>query len=189
VERAEFLRAACRVMVAQERDTRQLVFVDEMGTNISLSPLYAWAPKGQRARCSMPRNRGANTPERHRHRRHETAHQGGRPQAALFQEEEGQVPAGHKRCQDRGGEKRRAVGLQTGQGDPVPARMLAQRSISGVDQAHREHHKVVKELKGEPSSRSPAQPWVRGITMRAAKSGPDGKNLTLSISKNAHEIA
>jgi hypothetical protein len=28
-----------------------------------------------------------------------------------------------------------------------------------------------------------------GITMRAAKSGPDGKNLTGSIGKKAHEIA
>jgi hypothetical protein len=41
----------------------------------------------------------------------------------------------------------------------------------------------------EPSSRIPAQPWVSGITMRAAKSGPDGKNLTDSIGKGAHEIA
>jgi transposase len=48
-------------MVVQPLDARRLVFVDEMGTNISLSPLYAWAPKGQRAHCSVPRNRGANT--------------------------------------------------------------------------------------------------------------------------------
>src|SRR3712207_3105303 len=48
-------------MVAQSLDARGLVFVDEMGTNISLSPLYAWAPKGQRAYWSVPRNRGANT--------------------------------------------------------------------------------------------------------------------------------
>jgi transposase len=61
LERDEFLRAAWRVIVAQELDTRQLVFVDEMGTNISLSAVYAWAPKGQRAHCSVPRNRGANT--------------------------------------------------------------------------------------------------------------------------------
>jgi len=40
--------------------TERLVFVDEMGTNTSLSALYAWAPKGQRAHCSVPRNRGAN---------------------------------------------------------------------------------------------------------------------------------
>ncbi len=37
------------------------MFVEEMGTNTSLSALYAWAPKGRRARCSVPRNRGANT--------------------------------------------------------------------------------------------------------------------------------
>jgi len=38
-----------------------LVFVDEMGTNTSLSPVYAWAPKGRRAYCSVPRNRRKNT--------------------------------------------------------------------------------------------------------------------------------
>ena len=48
-------------MVAQSLDARRLVFVDEMGANISLSPLYAWAPKGERAHCSVPRNRGPNT--------------------------------------------------------------------------------------------------------------------------------
>ncbi len=48
-------------MVAQPLDARRLVFVDEMGTNTSLSPLYAWAPRGQRAYCSVPRNRGPNT--------------------------------------------------------------------------------------------------------------------------------
>jgi transposase len=48
-------------MVAQSLDARSLVFVDEMGTNISLSPLYGWAKKGQRAYCSVPRNRGSNT--------------------------------------------------------------------------------------------------------------------------------
>jgi transposase len=48
-------------MVAQELDARRLVFVDEMGTNTSLSPLYAWAPTVVRAFCSVPRNRGPNT--------------------------------------------------------------------------------------------------------------------------------
>jgi transposase len=48
-------------MVARSLDARRLVFVDEMGTNISLSPLYAWAPKGERACWSVPRNRGSNT--------------------------------------------------------------------------------------------------------------------------------
>jgi hypothetical protein len=61
VERDEFLRAAWKVMVAQELDATRLVFVDEMGTNISLVPLYAWAPRGHRAPVSVPRNRGANT--------------------------------------------------------------------------------------------------------------------------------
>ena len=48
-------------MVAEQVDTERLVFVDEMGANISLSPLYAWAKKGQRANLSVPRNRGPNT--------------------------------------------------------------------------------------------------------------------------------
>jgi len=61
LERDELLRAAWRVTVAEEIDARRLVFVDEMGTNTSLSPLYAWAKKGHRAFCSVPRNRGANT--------------------------------------------------------------------------------------------------------------------------------
>jgi hypothetical protein len=37
------------------------VFVDEMGTNTSLSPLYGWSKKGQRVHGSVPRNRGKNT--------------------------------------------------------------------------------------------------------------------------------
>jgi transposase len=61
MERDEWLRAAWRVMGAEEIDAPRLVFVDEVGTNISLSPLYAWAPKGERAYCSVPRNRGPNT--------------------------------------------------------------------------------------------------------------------------------
>ncbi len=61
MERDEWQRAAWRVMVAHSLDARRLVFVDQMGTNISLSPLYAWALKGQRAYCSVPRNRGSNT--------------------------------------------------------------------------------------------------------------------------------
>ncbi len=42
-------------------DARRLVFVDEMGSNITLAPLYAYAPKGERAYCSVPYNRGKNT--------------------------------------------------------------------------------------------------------------------------------
>jgi transposase len=48
-------------MVAQSLDSRSLVFVDEMGTNTSLSPVYGWSKKGERAHCSVPRNRGKNT--------------------------------------------------------------------------------------------------------------------------------
>ena len=47
--------------VAREIATERLVFVDEMGTNTSLHPLYAWSPRGERARWSVPRNRGPNT--------------------------------------------------------------------------------------------------------------------------------
>ena len=60
-ERDEWLRAAWRVMVAAQVDPERLVFVDEMGTNTSLYPVYAWAPKGRRAYCWVPRNRGKNT--------------------------------------------------------------------------------------------------------------------------------
>jgi transposase len=60
-ERDEWLRAAWRVMLAARIEPERLVFVDEMGTNTSLSPIYAWAPKGRRAHCSVPRNRGKNT--------------------------------------------------------------------------------------------------------------------------------
>jgi hypothetical protein len=39
----------------------QLVFVDECGSNIALTPIYARAPKGERAQGSVPRNRGKHT--------------------------------------------------------------------------------------------------------------------------------
>jgi transposase len=48
-------------MVAHKTEPKRLVFVDEMGTNTSLSPLYAWSRRGERARCAVPRNRGKNT--------------------------------------------------------------------------------------------------------------------------------
>jgi transposase len=48
-------------MVAHKTEPKRLVFVDEMGTNISLSPLRAWSRRGERARCAVPRNRGTNT--------------------------------------------------------------------------------------------------------------------------------
>jgi transposase len=42
-------------------DANQLVVVDETGSNIGLTPLYAWAPQGERAYGSIPRNHGKNT--------------------------------------------------------------------------------------------------------------------------------
>jgi transposase len=45
----------------KERETSQFVFVDECGSNIALTPLYARAPKGQRATDRVPRNRGKNS--------------------------------------------------------------------------------------------------------------------------------
>jgi transposase len=59
-ERDEFLRAAWRLLVAGEVDADRLVFVDEMGTNVSLSPLYTWSRRGERAFGSTPRNWGKN---------------------------------------------------------------------------------------------------------------------------------
>jgi transposase len=59
-ERDEFLRAAWRLLVTGEIAAERLVFVDEMGTNISLSPLYSWSRKGERAFGSAPRNWGKN---------------------------------------------------------------------------------------------------------------------------------
>ena len=47
--------------MAQQTEPKRLVFVDEMGTNTSLSPLRAWSRRGKRARCAVPRNRGKNT--------------------------------------------------------------------------------------------------------------------------------
>jgi DDE superfamily endonuclease len=63
VERDEWLRTAWRVTVAREiTPERLVVFVEEMGTNTSLHPLYACSsPRGERAHCFVPRNRGPNT--------------------------------------------------------------------------------------------------------------------------------
>src|SRR5205809_8116519 len=56
-ERNEEARAAWREHLKQ-LDARQLVVIDECGSNIALTPLYARAPKGMRAYGSIPRNRG-----------------------------------------------------------------------------------------------------------------------------------
>ena len=54
------MRAAWSLLVAEEVDAERLAFVDEMGVNVSLSPLYAWARKGERAFGRAPRNWGKN---------------------------------------------------------------------------------------------------------------------------------
>ena len=59
-ERDEWLRAAWRALVAGGLEAEQLVFVDEIGTNTSLAPLYALSRRGERALASVPRNWGAN---------------------------------------------------------------------------------------------------------------------------------
>jgi transposase len=48
-------------MLVERIAAERLVFVDEMGSNTSLSLIYAYSPKGQRAYGSGPRNRGPNT--------------------------------------------------------------------------------------------------------------------------------
>jgi transposase len=41
--------------------SEQLVFLDECGSHLSLTPLYGYAPRGQRALGQVPKNRGPNT--------------------------------------------------------------------------------------------------------------------------------
>ena len=54
-ERDQRARSAFRARV-RFLDPRKLVFVDESGTNITLAPLYGWAPRGERAYGKAPRN-------------------------------------------------------------------------------------------------------------------------------------
>jgi len=44
---------------ARQLLSQQLVFVDETGSHIAMTPLYAYAPRGQRAIGKVPRNYGA----------------------------------------------------------------------------------------------------------------------------------
>lgn len=59
-ERDQTARATWRDLL-KKLDARQLVVIDECGSNIGLTPLYARAPRGQRASGQAPRNRGKNT--------------------------------------------------------------------------------------------------------------------------------
>ena len=58
-ERDEVAWVAYREQIKQ-LDANQIVVVDECGSHIALTPLYARAPKGKRAYGSVPRNRGKN---------------------------------------------------------------------------------------------------------------------------------
>jgi hypothetical protein len=49
----EFERAAWRVMVAAMVEPERLIFVDECGTHTSLSPIYGYAPRGERLYVSV----------------------------------------------------------------------------------------------------------------------------------------
>ncbi len=59
-ERKEAARSAWREQMSGV-DANQLVIVDETGSNIGLTPLYAWAAKGERASGRVPRNSGKKT--------------------------------------------------------------------------------------------------------------------------------
>lgn len=54
-QRRSTFRAYVRSIVSE-----RFVFVDECSTNISLSPIYARAPRGERARGKAPKNWGKN---------------------------------------------------------------------------------------------------------------------------------
>ena len=58
-ERDETARATWRKQARQHMN-QQWVFVDECGSHIALTPLYARAPRGRRAVGRVPRNYGAN---------------------------------------------------------------------------------------------------------------------------------
>lgn len=59
-ERSESDRAAWHDLTGY-LPVNNLVFVDECGSNIALTSLYARAPRGERAYGSVPRNWGKNT--------------------------------------------------------------------------------------------------------------------------------
>jgi transposase len=58
-EQDEAARATWREQACQLA-SQDLVFVDETGSHIAMTPLYAYAPRGQRAVGKVPRNYGAN---------------------------------------------------------------------------------------------------------------------------------
>jgi transposase len=59
-ERDPWQRALFAV-VAADLDASDLVIVDEVGSNLNLTPTHAWAPVGERAVAAVPRNTPLNT--------------------------------------------------------------------------------------------------------------------------------
>lgn len=58
-EQDEEERAAWREQ-AKQLPTQDLVIIDETGSRINMTPLYSYAPRGERAIGTVPRNYGAN---------------------------------------------------------------------------------------------------------------------------------
>ncbi len=59
-ERDPWLRAVF-ALEQTELDATKLVVIDEIGSNLDLTPTHAWAPVGERALASTPRNTPLNT--------------------------------------------------------------------------------------------------------------------------------
>ena len=54
------MRCAWRTEISRKLAADRFVFVDEMGSNTSLSPLYGWSRVGERLLAKAPRNWGKN---------------------------------------------------------------------------------------------------------------------------------
>jgi hypothetical protein len=59
-ERDEFLRSAWRLLFVGRVEAERLVFVDEIGANVSFWPLYAQSFRGLRDYARAPRSWGEN---------------------------------------------------------------------------------------------------------------------------------
>lgn len=60
-ERDLVARATWTTAVAPSLDPRRIIAVDEMATSIALARLYGYAPRNERCRGSVPKNRGQPT--------------------------------------------------------------------------------------------------------------------------------
>jgi len=54
-------RRAVFALEQADLDAHQLVVIDEVGSNLDLTPTHAWAPRGERAVAQAPRNTPCNT--------------------------------------------------------------------------------------------------------------------------------